>query len=147
MLGIFLFTLTTFTGCVGTYNDYWGDRPPADWTTFFDQRLNGYWALVNYNSDPVHPSDANYLFFNGNGWGQYYYQQNGFRKSEQTHYWCRKYSYGSAEYQINMQYRYAPTETMSYWFTRNGNTLVMQWTTNYGTIETYYYDRIYGAPW
>lgn len=64
------------TSCVGDDDGWWGG-PPTGWDTFNDTRLSGYWALVQYNSDPVDADDANYLYFNGNGRGLYYYLQGG----------------------------------------------------------------------
>lgn len=46
-----LVSLTTLTGCVDTDDDWWG-APPYGYT-YNDPRLEGYWALVQYNSDPV----------------------------------------------------------------------------------------------
>ena len=46
-----LVSLTTLTGCVDTDGDWWG-APPYGYT-YNDPRLEGYWALVQYNSDPV----------------------------------------------------------------------------------------------
>ena len=60
------------TSCVGDDDGWWGG-PPTGWDTFNDTRLSGYWALVQYNSDPVDADDANYLYFNGNGRGLYYF--------------------------------------------------------------------------
>ncbi len=62
------------SSCVVDGDDWWGG-PPAGWDTFNDSRLTGYWGLVQYNSDPVGAGDANYLYFNGNGRGYYYYLQ------------------------------------------------------------------------
>lgn len=132
------------TGCVG--GNSWWDYPGDDWG-YSDRRLAGYWQLVQYNSDPVYPNEANYLYFNGNGTGLYYYLDNGFRECERLRYWCQN-SYGSASpYQINIQYEYSSPLTTSYWFTHGNNTLWLQWQTGNGRVQTYVYDRIQYAPW
>lgn len=125
----------------------WWTSPPYGWDTFNDSRLSGYWQLVQYNSDPVSSSATNYLYFNGNGYGRYYYYDNGYRTSEQTRYWCQDAVSGASTYQINIQYEYSSPLTTSYWFTHGGNTLWLQWTTTGGRVQTYVYDRINRAPW
>lgn len=130
---------------IDTDDDWWG-APPYGYT-FNDNRLNGYWQLVQYNSDPVGFGDTNYLYFNGNGWGRYYYLENGDRYVEQLRYWCQDAVGGASNYQINIQYEYSSPVTESYWFTHGNNTLWIQWITDGGRVQTYVYDRIGGAPW
>lgn len=134
------------TSCVGDDDGWWGG-PPTGWDTFNDTRLSGYWALVQYNSDPVDADDANYLYFNGNGRGLYYYLQGGRRYTEQTVYYSQDSNTGTSRYQINIQYEYSSPVTMNYWFTHSGNTMWMQWRTGNGAVQTYVYDRIQYAPW
>ncbi len=97
---------------------------PAGWDTFNDSRLAGYWGLVQYSSDPVGASDANYLYFNGNGRGYYYYLQGGREYTERTVYYSQDSNTGTSNYQINIQYEYSSPVTMNYWFTHGGNTNV-----------------------
>ncbi len=146
LIAVAAVSLISLTSCYIQGNSWW-TSPPYGWDTFNDSRLTGYWQLVQYNSDPVHPSQANYLYFNGNGYGRYYYLDNGYRDSEQTRYWCQDAVSGASNYQINIQYEYSSPLTSSYWFTHNGNTLWLQWTTNGGRVQTYVYDRINRAPW
>ncbi len=142
-----LVSMAGFTSCYPDDDDTWWGNPPYGWDTFNDTRLSGYWMLVQYNSDPVSPDRANYLFFNGNGYGYYYYLENGDRYREEMRYWCQDAVSGASNYQINIQYEYSSPLTTSYWFTHGGNTLWMQWTTGGGRVQTYVYDRIGGAPW
>lgn len=128
-------------------DDGWWGGPPSGWDSNNDTRLSGYWALVQYNSDPVYNSDANYLYFNGRGRGYYYYLQNGRRYTEQIVYYSQNSNTGTSSYQINIQYEFSSPVTMNYWFTHDGNTLWMQWRTGNGSVQTYVYDRTPGAPW
>lgn len=144
-VALMIIAAVTLTGCYSDDGNWW-DAPGYGWN-FNDTRLAGYWALVQYNSDPVNLSDANYLYFNGNGYGYYYYLDNGYRQREQLRYWCQNSYSGASNYQINIQYQYSSPLTTSYWFTHGGNTLWMQWQTSGGRVQTYVYDRINGAPW
>ena len=145
MAAVALVSLTTLTGCVDTDDDWWG-APPYGYS-YNDPRLEGYWALVQYNSDPVSVGDANYMYFNGDGYGYYYYLDNGYREREQLRYWSQQSNSGASNYQINIQYQYSSPLTTSYWFTHGNNTLWMQWQTGGGRVQTYVYDRIDRAPW
>lgn len=136
---------TLLTSCDGDDGPWWG-TPPYGWN-FQDPRLQGYWQLVQYNSDNVYPDETNYMYFNGDGRGLYYYMERGYRETEQLRYWCQDAVSGASNYQINIQYEYSSPQTTSYWFTHGNNTLWMQWTTNGGRVQTYVYDRIYSAPW
>lgn len=144
LLTAVIVSLATFTSC-GDVDTWWGN-PPYGYT-FDDSRLNGYWQLVQYNSDPVDIDDANYMYFNGNGFGYYYYLQNGRPRTEQIRYGCQDSTSGASNYQINIQYQYSSPVTMSYWFTHGNDTLWMQWQTSGGRVQTYVYDRINRAPW
>lgn len=139
----FIFVIS-LSSCVGD-NSWWG-APPYGYD-FNDTRLAGYWQLVQYNSDPVYRSEANYLYFNGNGYGTYYYLSNGYAQKESLRYWCQDSMNGASNYQVNIQYQYSSPLTSSYWFTHNNNTLWLQWQTAGGRVQTYVYDRIYRAPW
>lgn len=146
ILSAALFIIAASVGlssCTG--GDYWYDEP--GYSTGTDSRLNGYWMLVQYNSEPVYQNDANYMYFNGNGYGYYYYLDNGYRRREQLRYWCQLSNTGASNYQINIQYQYSSPVTTSYWFTHGNNTLWMQWQTAGGRVQTYVYDRVNYAPW
>lgn len=145
-VALFLLASVSLTSCYSDDDSLWWGSPGYGWN-FTDSRLNGYWALVQYNSDPVTPADANYMYFNGNGYGYYYYLDNGYREREQLRYWCQDSNSGASNYQINIQYQYSNPLTTSYWFTHGNNTLWMQWQTAGGRVQTYVYDRIPGAPW
>lgn len=127
-------------------DDWWGN-PPAGWNSFSDSRLDGYWGLVQYNSETVTSADANYLYFNGNGRGYYYYLSNGQKYVENMAYYCQNSNTGTSDYQINIRYEYSNPSTMNYWFTNSGNTLWMQWRTGNGAVQTYVYNRMSSAPW
>lgn len=134
------------TSCYDPDNVWWSD-PGYGWNSFIDNRLSGYWQLVQYNSDPVSPALANYMYFNGDGYGYYYSLDNGYRNRERMRYWCQESYNGASNYQINLQYEYSSPLTTSYWFTHGNNTLWMQWQTSGGRVQTYVYDRINRAPW
>lgn len=135
----------TLSSCV-VEPDNWWSGPPSGWNTFNDTRLAGHWQLVQYNSDPVYDNDVNYLYFNGNGAGLYYYLINGYRQTESIRYWSQNSNSGTSNYQINIQYEFDSPVTENYWFTHNGNTLWFQWRTSRG-VQTSVYDRIPRAPW
>lgn len=141
-----LLSATALTGCTDPDDDWWGG-PPSGWDTLNDGRLAGYWMLVQYNSEPVSAAEANYMYFNGNGSGYYYYLDNGYREREQLRYWSQYSNSGTSDYQINIQYEYSSPLTTNYWFTHGNNTLWMQWRTSGGRVQTYVYDRIDRAPW
>ena len=144
LAALFVVSLTTLTGC-GNINVWWDDPGPG-WNTFHDNRLRGYWQLVQYNGYNVGGYDTNYLYFNGSGSGFYYYYDRGYRQREQIRYWSQD-SYGGYNYQLNLQYQYSGSSISSYWFTNNNNYLWMQWTSYGGRTETYVYGRIAYAPW
>ena len=58
------------------------------------------------HSEPVYTNDANYLYFNGNGAGLYYYLINGYRQVESIRYWSQNSNSGTSYYPINIQYEY-----------------------------------------
>lgn len=134
------------TSCIDNDGPWW-DEPGYGWDSFNDQRLEGYWKLVQYNSDPVSDGAANYMYFNGDGSGYYYYLDNGYRERERLRYWSQDSGNGASRYQINIQYEYSSPLTTSYWFTHSNNTLWLQWQTSGGRVQTYVYDRINYAPW
>lgn len=142
---LFITLSVSLSSCIDA-PDVWWSNPPYGWDAT-DSRLRGYWQLVQYNSDPVYPNEANFMYFNGNGYGYYYYFDGGRRMIEDLRYWCQPSVSGASNYQINIQYQFASPLTCSYWFTHNNNTLWLQWTTNGGRVQTYVYDRIYTAPW
>ena len=131
------------------YDDGWYPKPPYGWyDTFYDGRLTGYWQLDEVNSQPVGPANVDYLYFNGDGRGIYYYWDRGVKYWENTAYWCQQSNgAGASAYQINLQYQTSgsPT-TMNYWFTNGNRELWMQWRNAYG-VQTYIYRPIPGPPW
>lgn len=128
-------------------DDPWWSGPPSGWNTFNDSRLQGYWGLVQYNSDQVSAADANYMYFNGSGRGYYYYLTNGTQNRERIVYYSQESNTGTSNYQLNIQYQFSSPITVNYWFTHNGNTLWMQWRTGNGSVQTYVYDKMLNAPW
>ena len=72
----------TLSSCIIEPDEWWSG-PPAGWNTFNDTRLSPDTGnSCRYNSEPVYTNDANYLYFNGNGAGLYYYLINGYRQVE-----------------------------------------------------------------
>lgn len=133
----------TFSSCTDD-DDFWynGDD------TFHDTRLNGYWQLVQANSETVTGADVNYLYFAGNGTGWYYFMRDGQRYQEQTYYNCQESNSGTSDWQINLQYGSDDPSTINYWFKNGTDTLWMQWRTgNSSGPVTYVYERIDRAPW
>lgn len=136
--------IAVMTSC-DSDDDYW--YGPSGWESFNDSRLYGTWMLVQYNSEPVTAGDVNYMQFNGNGYGRYFYLEGGQRYTEQIQYWCQNSVSGASNYQINVRYASGSLSTMSYWFTHGNNTLWLQWQTGGGRVQTYVYDRVSGVPW
>ncbi len=126
----------------------WNPEPPS-YNTFYDSRLNGYWELVSINNRNVYGDAVNYLYFNGDGRGRYYYFNNGIRYWEYTSYWCQQSASGQSNYQVNLQYESSgsPT-TMNYWFSNGRRYLTLQWYNSYGwQTYVYGYYSSYNAPW
>lgn len=144
-LSIFaLVLLSPLTSCDD--NDAWAPVPPYGWNTFFDNRLNGTWQLVQANGRPVTGYDVNYMDFYGNGRGRYYYYSGGRPDSEQMAYWCQVSDNSNSNYQMNIQYEYGSPSTVNYWFTDRGAHLWMQWQSGAGVI-TYVYEAVAGPGW
>lgn len=134
----------TFTSCID--DDGWYPYPPNGWNdTFYDSDLTGSWQLVQVNSRPVGGTDSNYLYFNGDGRGWYYYYDRGRFYRERMAYWCEDFYYGNGDYELNMQYENGQSSTMTYWFT-GSNTLWMRWNTSQGMV-TYMYRYVDYIPW
>lgn len=126
--------------------NYWNPEPPGDFhNTFYDQNLNGCWQLYQVNSDYVRGDEVNYMYFNGDGRGTYYYYDRGYQETERLAYWCQRSVSGTSSLQINIQYEYGNPSTMNYWFS-DADTLWMQWRNSYG-IQTYVYKYINRVPW
>lgn len=132
-----------FTSC----DDGWVPGPgPGPGNDFYDGALNGFWELYQVNGSIVAPDRINYLEFNGNGRGWYYYYRNGAPLEERISYWCQYSGNSTSDYQINIRYENGSAATMAYWFTHNGNYLWMQWYAyNQGTT-TYVYRSVSGFP-
>lgn len=136
--------LLSLTAACG--NVWWEPAPPPGWTdSYYDRALTGTWRLVQANSQLVAPTATNYLQFAGNGRGYYYYYSNGRPCTERLSYWC-EYIGGSSASRIYIDYQNSPPATMNYWFT-DGDVLWMQWTMSDGSIMTYQYRPVNGAPW
>lgn len=126
----------------------WDPTPPYGWNnSFYDSALDGCWRLTSINSQYVSGYTVNYLYFNGDGRGEYLYYDHGRQCVENTAYWCQPAGGGNSYYQINIQYEssYSPS-TMNYWFTDGGDTLWMQWRDRYG-LQTYVYVYEPRMPW
>lgn len=139
-MALFAVLAVFMSSCVN--DSYWWDD-----SDYYDHRLDGYWELVQYNSDPVYDDDVNFLYFNGNGRGTYYYFDRGYRESEPMYYDSQPSNTGTSNYQLNIQYGNGRPTTVNYWFTHGNNTLWMQWRTSGGRVVTYVYDRIDYRPW
>lgn len=145
-LPLLAISMLSLTSC-DIEEEPWWDNPPYGWESYLDTRLCGYWKLVQCNSDPVSKYETNYMYFNGNGSGYFYYFDNGYRERERLRYFCQDSGNGASNYQINIQYEFSSPITTSYWFTHGQNTLWLQWQTYGGYVQTYVYDRINYAPW
>ena len=131
-------SITALSSC-GTDDD-WGDGP------FIDNRLNGYWELVEANGRSVYGQDVNYMLFDGTGDGLYYYWYRGRRYIDPLYY-SSHYSYsGPTDYSLLLQYGNDRPTMVDYWF-EGRNTLCMQWVDSGYGLVTYVYRRAYGAPW
>ncbi len=125
--------------------NYWNPEPPSGWDTFYDQDLTGCWQLYQVNSNYVRGDEVNYMYFNGDGRGTYYYWDRGYQETERLAYWCQRSVSGASTLQINIKYEYGSPSTMNYWFSDN-DTLWMQWRNSYG-VQTYVYKYINRVPW
>lgn len=110
----------SFTGC--------DDEPYPPYGpgngSFLDQNLEGEWELYTVDGQPVYGRNVNYLDFDDDGDGTYYYYQNGREMEEDFIFWC--YSYGDDWY-LHIDYQYSPDSDMIYWFENNFNYLYLQW--------------------
>ena len=143
-LAMIMSMLLLFSSCE---SDEWPGGP--GWGgSFYDRNLTGYWELVQVNSEPVFGVKKNYLMFGGNGYGYYYYWDNGRRMIMDTYYDCQISNSGTSNYQMNLVYGNGRPDTINYWFTNtsSGYSLWMQWREG-GRVVTYVYDRINRAPW
>lgn len=125
--------------------NYWDPEPPYGWNTFYDQNLTGCWQLYQVNSNYVRGEEVNYMYFNGDGRGTYFYYDRGYQRTENLAYWCQRAVDGASSLQINIQYEYGSPSTMNYWFS-DRETLWMQWRNNYG-LQTYVYKYYGRIPW
>ena len=139
VLAVFLLALPS----CGDIN-YWNPEPPGG-DTFYDQNLTGCWQLYQVNSNYVRGDEVNYMYFNGDGRGTYFYYDHGYQETERLAYWCQRAVDGASSLQINIQYEYGSPSTMNYWFS-DRETLWMQWRNNYG-LQTYVYKYYGRIPW
>ena len=140
---LLIISLLSFSSCVGP--GVWWDDPGPGWNSFNDQRLRGYWQLVQYNGYPVSGYNSNSFYFDGYGSGYYYYYNNGYPETEPIRYWCQDSYGGYTYYTINIQYKWSGSSQADYWF-QGGNTLYMEWYEG-GRRQTYLYVRSYNRPW
>ncbi len=133
-----------FTGC-GDVN-YWNQEPQGP-DRFYDNRITGCWELYQADSEYITGDAVNYMYFNGDGRGTYFYYDRGYQESERLNYWCQRSVNNASSLQINIDYEYSNPSTMNYWFTNGDrNTLWMQWRNNSG-VHTYVYKRVASIPW
>ncbi len=144
--GLFLLCFIALGGFSSCDSDDWDPAPPPGWNSFYDDRLDGTWELVEANGRPVVGTAVNYVSFYGNGTGRYYYYNNGQQFSEKMAYWCQVANNGVSRYQMNMKYEYTNPSTVNYWFTNNPPRLWMQWGTGAG-IVTYGYRFVEAPGW
>lgn len=121
-----------FTSC----DDGYGPGPGPGGLTYIDRDLTGAWRMYEANGVPVPPGKVDYLQFNGNGNGRYYYMRDGIWYYEGISYWCK--SYGSGTDQLNIQYENGQSSAMSYWFTSRDD-LYLSWRVYDGSVITYHY--------
>ena len=131
----------TLTSCDN--NDGWYPEHPEYYNKFYDQGLNGTWKLISDNKGIVEGTEVNYLEFNGNGRGVYYFYSNGMPESEPLVYNCQGTDSSISNSQLNVQYGNGVPTSMYYWFTPNR--LWMQWR-NASGIHTYCYVPSH-RPW
>lgn len=144
LLPLFAVLMLLFPSC-GEIN-YWNPEPPGGWNdTFYDRNLIGCWQLYQVNSDYVRGDQVNYMYFNGDGRGTYFYYDHGYQETEKLAYWCQRSVNGTSSLQINIQYEYGSPSTMNYWFS-DSDTLWMQWRNSYG-VQTYVYKYLNRIPW
>ncbi len=124
--------------------NYWDPQPPVG-DTFYDSDLTGCWQLYQVNSKFVRGDEVNYMYFNGDGRGTYFYYDRGYQETERLAYWCQRSVSGTSSLQINIQYEYESPSTMNYWFS-DSETLWMQWRNSYG-VQTYVYKYFGRIPW
>lgn len=130
------------TSCVVSVGDDW--QPDYD-RYFYDTYLFGVWELWSINGAVVPDNQLNWLEFNSNGRGYYYYYQYGRPMTTPLRYDCRYSSDRYSNTVINIQYYGdAYPTSMYYWFT--GDRLTMQWVDR-GRVTTYEYIPVDYAPW
>ncbi|MDE6230120.1 MAG: hypothetical protein K2M37_00695 [Muribaculaceae bacterium] len=137
--------LAAATGMTSCGNTIWWNDPGWGYN-YTDQRLTGMWQLVQINTQPVLPQNANFLEFDGSGSGYYYYYDRNREYREQLRYWVEA-GYQGAYNSIDIQYRNGGGMSGTYWFTNNNHTLCLQWVTSGGRVETYAYDWTPYRPW
>lgn len=109
----------------------------------YDYNLTGYWMLVEDDYGYVPEDETNFLYFNGNGFGSYFYYDRGRLYEMRLNYWCMANPYPGQDDELNIEYEDGTGATMNYWFERNYNFLTLSWYTDRGR-ETYVYQRVNG---
>lgn len=137
-----IFSLTAVS-CDDEWDD-WGD----DWGqsgSWIDRNLIGTWELYQVNGDIVDDGEENYMQFNRNGYGWYYYYRYGQPIKEKIRFWC-DYTNNPSINQVNIIYANGDRSSINYWF--SGQRLYMQWyDENYGGNVTYMYRNVDSLPY
>lgn len=125
-------------------NEGWYPEHPSTYNSFFDRALTGYWKLVQVNGNNISSSETNYIYFNGNGGGNYFSYDNGAETVTPVKYNCSGSDSALTQTQLNIQYGSQPPRSMLYWV--NNNRLWLQWNSG-DTVTTYVYAPTAAAPW
>lgn len=137
---------SVLTSCI-VVNDPWdGDGGYVN-NIYYDSYLTGVWQLYSVNGSPVGGTQTNWLQFNGNGRGYYFYFNYGNRMVMNMNYECMDgyNNYYGSNTILNLYYgNDLNPQSMYYWY--EGNSLVMQWSDRYQTT-TYVYRAVPNAPW
>lgn len=100
-----------------------------------DKDLLGTWELYSADGNRVYDYQVNWLEFNRNGQGYYYYYDDGRQYSMWLDYTVRYYGGGN---QLYIEYQDGSSVSMNYWFNSNATYLYTQWYEN-GRSHTYTY--------
>lgn len=135
---LMLLVLSLCVGLSSCDDDIYG--PPG---TNYDSALVGTWELYSADGSPVYGYQVNWLQFNRNGTGSYYFYQDG-RQYEMGLYWGVDWYAGSKELYID--YNDGRSASMDYWFNSNATYLYTQWYER-GYRHTYVYRYVDGPAW
>lgn len=136
-----LLALLIMAVCVGFTScddDIYG--PPGQ---SYDPDLLGTWELYSADGVPVYGYQVNWLEFNRNGTGTYYYYHNG-REYSMGLYWGVDW-YGG-EQELYIDYNDGSSASMYYWFNSNATFLYTEWYER-GYRHTYIYRYVDYPAW